>query len=624
MVELGEIDDRKVINAYRKELAKEAVRNINGGKSRLMIALMTLGKTYLAGHLPQWQSKPVTVFTRQWSTRFDIEDYAVNCPDIEEDDVQIAPSFKEHCDSYDEDDHPEWVETIDTLTGNGATASKIHKYFGDSDNAAQMPCQEQDGKCTYSKKSDFEAEGKKLIIASPQHAYVESYTEERVCVFDEDPGQAYETEVTNDTVTTAINQFLTTTDGMEDNDHETLDDLENMNLMDQVDFINELKHREGGLIDPELGLSTNGRRADTPLLIIGELMCEPLSDGVANFCRHEIDLEGRHATYLKDSQEGGTTLRVPPALHLAGTVLGLDGTPVPEMWNNRLGHELETDKFLTDEEREEYINDILQYDIYQTSHDTKPASSGEYVNEHHNMALLEHAYDKGGRGRNGEGVAFITSRNGRDQTKDFAENEYDTFVDNDELYFGALKSSNAVADMDTLVLSGSKHPGDREIQRLAALDGYDIPEGEGRGNEKTYGEIGDRYYAHVTHHMTAQAIFRIARDEDIDGADIYVHTSTIPDWVPVTATVPDDERNPIHARSEAEQMTMKALMKREIADTATIAEMSDVGERQVRNQLKDLEKDGHVESETDRGKTMWIDDELRHANWWGEVRIDDE
>lgn len=624
MVELGEIEDGTVINAYRKELAKQAVGNINDGKSRLMIALMTLGKTYLAGHLPQWQSKPVTVFTRQWSTRFDIRDYAVDCPTVSEDDVQIAPSFKEHCDSYDEDEYPEWVEMIDTLTGNGATASTIHEHFGDSGKEEQMPCQEQDEKCTYSSKSDFDAEEKKLIIASPQHAYVDSYTEDRVCVFDEDPGQAYETELVDDQVTKAVGQFLTTTEEMEHNDHETLDDLKNMNPVNQVEFISDLEVRAGGLIDPSLGLSTNGRRADTPLLIIGELMCEPVGDGVSNFCRYEIELEGRHATYLKDNEEGEVTIRVPPALHLADTVIGLDGTPVPEMWNNRLGRKLETDKFLTDEEREEYIEEILDYNIYQTSHNTKPASSGEYVNARHNMALLEHAYDKGGRGRSGEGVAFISSRNGRNKTRDFAPNEYDTFVENDELYFGKLKSSNAIAHMQKLVLSGSKHPGDREIQRLAALDGYDIPKGTGKGNEKTYGEIGDRYYAHVTHHMTAQAIFRIARDGDVDGADIYCHTSTIPDWIPVTATVPDDERNPIHSRSDAEHMTMKALMSREVADTATLAEMTDVGERQVRNQLNELVKDGHVVAETDRGKTMWIDNGLRHANWWGDVRIDDE
>ncbi|RQG88854.1 hypothetical protein EA462_10665 [Natrarchaeobius halalkaliphilus] len=616
--EIEGIGDGSGINEYRRELAKRVVDHINNGRNRLMLALMTLGKTYLAGHLAQWQSKPVTVFTRQWDTRHDIYDYAVSCRRVCEDDVAIAPSFQQHCDSYDEDDHPEWVEIIDTLTSNGATASKIHKWFG-VEKKKNMPCQQRDGKCTYSERSDFEAEDKKLIIASPQHAYVESYTEGRVCVFDEDPGKAYETEVADNTVTRAVSQMLSTTDEIDD--VETLADIKDMAPPKQMEIVETIKNRDGGLIDPELGLSMNGRRADTPLLIVGELMATPLGD--SNFKRCEINLEGREATFLKDDQEGGVTTRVPPALYLADTVIGLDGTPVPEMWNNRLGLELKVDQFLTTEKRQDYINDILGYNVYQTTWTTKPASSGEYVNERHNMVLLEHAYDRGAPGRRGEPVAFITSKKGRKQTREFAERQYDEFVANDELYFGGLKSSNAISHMDTLVVSGSRHPGDREIQRLAALDGYDVPEGEGKGSEKTYGPVGDRYYDHVTKHMTAQAIFRIGRDEDVDGADIYVHTSTIPDWIPITAAVDDDDRDSIRTRTDKEHVTIRALQTKEVATTTELDEMVDYGTSSIKRHLNRLHEDGYVEKETDRGATVWIDAGLDDGNWWGEVRIDD-
>lgn len=339
------------------------------------------------------------------------------------------------------------------------------------------------------------------------------------------------------------------------------------------------------------------------------------------FNQAEIEIEGRTAVVLEDEKEGGITLRIPPTLHLANSVIALDGTPVHEMWKNRLGRSLVEEQALNSEEREEYITEILGYNIYLTATSMNPYSSGRHVNERQMFTLLEYVYDKhGGPGkRSGEKVPLITSKQARAKLRDYAERTYEEFVKNDELYFNKVRSHSELEHEEQLVVGGSKHPGDREIQRLAALDGYDIPEGEGKGTEKTYGPDGDVYYEHVSHNEVAQAIFRVARSENATGADIYVHTSTVPEWLPVKERVDD----PIRVRTDEEHLTIKALQRIEFGHTSEIAEMVDHGERTVRKHLNNLAAEGYVEKEADGRATMWVDADLEDANWWGEVPLDD-
>lgn len=606
---MGSVDDWSTLQDYREGLARTIVQLVNEGANALVKADMGLGKTYTAGHLAQWQSKPITVYTRQWSTRHDIRDYALSddCPEITIDDVVIAPTLQRHCESFDEVEYPEWTELIRTLQHQGATVSAVHKHFGDD-----MPCQ-RDGRCEYSKRADFNPEDTALIIASPQHAYIESYNEDRVAVVDENSGGAYEIQLNDGEVKTAVSQYLDTVGGWIEAD--TLTELQNMPTQDQMEVINELSGQ--ALIDPELGLSQNGRRADTPFLIVGSLQSRSLKKSM--FQRAEVEIEGRTAVFLSDEKEGGVTLRIPPMLHLATNVIALDGTPVKEMWENRLGRELEMVEFLDDEERQEYISEILGYTIYQTSKTRQPYSSGTYVNERHMLTLLEHVYKRHGDGtfRGGKPVPFITSKNAKERIKEFAPHPYETFIDSDKLHFGKIRSHDELKESDHLVVGGSRHPGDREIQRLAALDDYDIPEGNGKGNDKTYGPDGDVYYEHVTHNTTAQAIFRVARTDTVDGADIYVHTSAIPDWIPVEYISEDR----IRYRSDEEHTTIRALQDQEVATTAEIADKVDHTARAVRKHLTNLSIEGYVEKTIDRGKRVWIDNGLEDVCWWGEVDL---
>lgn len=608
----GFADGFERLRDYQHAVQDEMTKIAKDGDDALIDLLMALGKTYWAGHLVrELPDHQIAVYTRQWSTREDIYEYAIGCPEIDDNDVVILPTLQRHCDTYDEQEYPEWTEAIQTLQRQGATVSDIHEYY-----STTMPCQDG-GRCTYQRKADFNRDTTDLIIGSPQHAYVESYNEGRVVIMDENSAGSYETELTDDEVTTAISQFLQTEPEI---DAETLADLRHMTLSEQADVIEHITHRSGGIIDSRLGISPKGRRADSPLLVLGKLDNRRMPK--SKFARAEIEISGgRTAIFLDDEKEGGVTIRKPPALHTCRNVIALDGTPHHEMWETCLDRTLDYHRFLSDKERREYIRDILGYRIIQTTSSINPYSSGDYVQERQILALLEHAYRWHGDGtlRGGTPVPFISSQSAQDKVRAFAETQYEEFVSSDELYFNKVRSHNELANEIGLVIGGSRHPGDREIQRRAALDGYDIPEGQGRGANKTYGEDGDRYYHHEVYATTAQAIFRVARSDDVDGAVIFVHTAAIPDWVPVGYV--SDEK--IRVRTDEEHLTIKALEEQEVAKTAEIADMVDHGDRCVRKHLDNLAREGYVEKREERRKAVWIDAGLDEVCWWGEVDLPD-
>jgi predicted HTH transcriptional regulator len=116
---------------------------------------------------------------------------------------------------------------------------------------------------------------------------------------------------------------------------------------------------------------------------------------------------------------------------------------------------------------------------------------------------------------------------------------------------------------------------------------------------------------------TAQAIFRVARSDDIDGAEIFVHTAAIPNWIPVEYV--SDEK--IRVRTDEEHMSIQAVEELEVATTAEIADMVDHGERCVRKHLNNLAREGYVEKREERGKAVWRDAGLEEVCWWGEVDL---
>jgi len=595
---LDEHSDESLQRQRQEQLGKLVDFCVEHGIDALINALMSLGKTHAAAHVAARTGHKVTVFTRLWDTREQVKKEAMENTGLSEDEIVILPSMNKHCESMAKGArHRDLIKTIQT---QGATAKEIHEQLQEN-----IECQNEDAPCTYSQMCDFDADEKKLIIGHPGHAYVESYKVDRAVLVDEDAASAYEDEIASSNVDAAINT-LANHDSMEEIiDFEKRSEIHDLGVREKVALIDELEARE--MYNSEYALSRRGGRADSIMLLYHILEYDRFEK--SRIRRTEFD-DG--TTIVSDYDNDGTfSIRRPPNFEMASCVIALDGTPTHDMWENRLGVELEHKEFMSTEEREHYINEILGYNVFKTSDARKPYGSGEHCNPKEVFTLMESIYRKHGRK-----AAMITSKNARDKIRG-RPNIVEQFAQVDhDLYFQNLRSKNDLKDFSLLAVVGSPSTGHAEVERLAAHDGFDVKI-TGRGDNKDFDEHGYRYFKHNAHNEVAQAIFRVGRADDIEASVIYVHTRCIPDWVPVT-----DVSNKIRNRTKKEKLTIHAMMDAGGATTKTITEMVDHSRETVRRHLNNLSVDGYVEKSASGQSSFWIDTGLDDAPYWGQMDLE--
>lgn len=608
-------EERKAELLEFRELNRQKMaEKLRNGGAFLHHALMGLGKTYGAATVIELldDGQQLTVYTKLWDTREQIKAYAIEDTELTEEDIKILPTLDRHCGSFETEEnevgddipvHPHEYKRLSAARSNGATASAIHE------SETHLPCKE-DGDCEYNIRMSFDPDDFDLIIGSPQHAHVETYNEERCILIDEDAADSYEEDIPAGPVNKSVNYYLGQEDKIGVDSKEELSDLDPRGKLEVLEYVSE----EANMFDPELAINTSGGRADSAALVRAILEYETLEKSGferANF----TDSDGGEITTVRDTQNAeDMTIRRPPTFRDNHALVALDGTPHISMWEGRLGRNLEYGKVLDEEQTRYYISELLNYNVYQTSRNMNPYSSGEHASLPQVFALLAAVTEE-----YGERVSLTTSMRVRDMLKKDKPNVYNEYVHDDCLYYNGLRSHSEYEDYGLGVVAGCQFTGDRVVQRLAALDGHDVPPRDGKGVDASFGEIGDTYYRHESHASTAQAIFRLGRGEDVGGADIFVHTANIPDWIPIEGVVDKDEK--IRVRQSNEREVMMALQDMEAATTATIEDMVDCSDDTVRRHLDNEAIDGYVEKTTDRGRTLWIDNGLEDANWWGEVPL---
>lgn len=118
------------------------------------------------------------------------------------------------------------------------------------------------------------------------------------------------------------------------------------------------------------------------------------------------------------------------------------------------------------------------------------------------------------------------------------------------------------------------------------------------GADLTYGEFGDKVLTHMREYETLQAVMRFGRDGY--GAIVYVHTDTLPDWVPIAGegrivnTWSDGMREVVQTTADLEEWTTTELAAHETVS---------IGGRQVWEHLHTLAERGMLNRETDRWDT---------------------
>jgi len=583
-----------------RERTVDAIADAYTSSDRVLIeALPTMGKSYGAVKAAADTDEQVTVLTgrghkeqyqqfREWCDEHGLDYYTL-------------PSFTRDCETANGEHGAEWADTVRGWYNRGATPKKIHKsaeYVLDR----PLPCQEHEGqRCPYASKWDFDPDDYDVLIGHYAHAHKPKATTGRTVVFDEFP-DAYET-LLGPELQGAVSYWLEATDGVPFDSHTDLVE----NRSDESRRADALLWFDEHGVEPDEThvFDDASAHAAAPLAVFTLLASDDLGNG---FERAELEDVGLG---VYDRARGGVSVLQAPALEYASGVVALDGTPTKRLWELALGERLNHRPVLQGDERAEYVRDALNLNLVRTTEYVKPYNSSDHVNTEQDAALLEAITEK-----HDERPSVITTTDG--------EHEYDAdgvleHVDETK-HYGNVLGSNEFDDTRLGAVIGSSHYGDPYVKKWGAYAGEAVDRGEEKGADLSYGGFGDDVLTHMREHETLQAAMRFGRDGN--GAVVYVHTDTLPEWVPlagegrVVSTWSDGMRDVVNALKELTTATTAAV----VAHPAV-----DVGRRQVFAHLENLRERGVLAREQDvedGRRVVWRDDGIHRLGEHGDVDLD--
>ena len=569
------------------------------GDDALIEALPTMGKSYGAVKAAADTGEPISIVTgrgrkeqydqfRDWCDEHGLSYYTL-------------PSFTRDCDTANGEHGDEWADTVRDWYTRGATPKEIHKA-AEYHLGRPLPCQEHEGQnCPYASKWDFDPDEFDVLIGHYSHAYKSKVTSGRTVVFDEFPN-AYETEL-GIGLQGAVSYWLQCQDEIPYNDYTDL--LENRDDQERRGRALLWFDDHGVEPDESIVFDDGAAHASAPLAVFTILAGEDLGNG---FEQADVPDVG---TGVRNRHTDNVTLLRPPEMQYASGVVALDGTPTKEMWELSLGERLDHRPVLEDGERAAYIQGALNLNLVRTSDHVKPYNSAGHVNTQQDAALLAQI-----REDHGEAPSLITTTT--------AEEEYDAegvleYVDETK-HYGNVLGSNEFKEKRVGAVIGSNHYGDQFIKKWGAYDGQEIDRNDGKGSDLSYGVFGDKVLTHMREHDTLQAAMRFGRDGN--GAVVYVHTDTLPDWVPLAG-----EGRVVTTWSDGMKQVCRALEDLDSATTADIVahDAVDVGRRQVFDHLESLQERGlldRAQDDTDGRSVRWNGDDVARVNDHGDVELE--
>jgi len=587
-----------------RERTVEAIADAYTSGDRVLIeALPTMGKSYGAVKAAAETDEQITILTGRGRK----EQYSQIQEWCDEHglDVYTLPSFGRDCPTAAGEHGEDWKQTVMDWYHRGATPQKIHKsaeyHLGEP-----LPCQRHEGhSCPYASLWNFDPDEFDVLLGHYTHGYKQKVTTGRTVVFDEFP-DAYEREL--GATKRAVSYWLSTVDAVPFKDYTDL--VEHRD--DQARRGEALLWFDEHGVEPDEShvFEAPHARADAPLAVYALLAGEDLGNG---FERVRVDDDtGTVAVYDREST-AVHALR-PPDLTYASGVVALDGTPTKRLWELSLGTRLNHRPVLADdEERAEYIEHALNLNLVRTTEYIKSYNSPDHVNTDQDAALLEAIADE-----HDTRPGLITTA-----TAESEYNDVDVLKLVDETkHYGNVLGSNEFAETRLGAVIGSNHYGDQYVQKWGAYAGEAVERDDGtKGQDLSYGGgVADDVLQHMREHDTLQAAMRFGRDGN--GAVVYVHTDTLPDWVPLAGEV-----RVLKTWSDGMQSVVDALADLGAGTTAEIAALPtvDIGERQVLDHLNSLCDRGVLarHRDPDDGRAVrWTDVGLDELNGHGAVELD--
>lgn len=616
---------RKITKDELHGRVEDAVRQaIMQDKNICLDAVMSSGKTFSSFKVTDEMGEQISYF----APRLDMYDQAVEyCKEIgiPEDEIKVLPSMKRDCPTWDGQHGDDWREKVKRQYNAGARPKDIHEYND------EIPCSHDDDEmCPYELMWDFDPDDYQVIIGHYKHAHVTHVNIGRVCVFDEDPSDAFTTRLEGSKLVQSINTFLNNTVSPPVDDFDELLQIRNdeHRVAECTRWFNQMEQQDEfdfGSPDSREVIRRDGYdyHGYAPHAVYAILNSEPISEG-SDFERGFMPSGMSGSLFFTTSDEHGdyfVEFRESPDLSYAKSVLAIDGTPFVDEsrsrgnkvreWSQSLGVGLEHNRVLTDAERKQYIRNTLGHRYIQASDSINPYSSGRYNNMTEDAALCAAAKEMYG---NGEAPVVFTPKSVADSYEDAGWIDRGLAKQID--YPGNLRGTDRYGEERLCVQLGSTHHGDHEIRRRAAWLHTDV-EVTGKGKDRDYGnDVANGILRQMRENQTAQNVMRVGRDGK--GATIVLKTIAIPDYFPIEGEGavtgwPDGMKQVLEAWAGISPDDLKTIEVADVADHDAVS----VTERQVRNALDTFCDLGYVKKgdhPEDGRKNVYVDDGLSNVD----------
>lgn len=549
----SDANNELTLSDVQDRLADKIAHSYENGNNVLIESLPITGKTYSTFKQAEATDTPISYLTSLNRLK---EDAIDKCEKFGLSYYRI-PVPHDECPSFQNDEYG-----LKERYRRGISAKKLHSRL-------ELPCE---GSCPYMEALSRDLSNYDVLIGNPKHAYNTNYLKNRVVVKDEFSEDEYEIEYgtpenRHQKPRELVNRFTQSIETFPLNSFAEIRDASHQEIVEATSWFQEY----GVYRDSETAFNPEEYHVDAPLLAYALLVGIEINPGWEKMETRFSEFEGvkthigNNAQVVFDSERENMYLLNPPEFSTAEGFIGLDGTPIPEMWDTATGLDLEHVQVLTPEEKKRYITDILNLDIKQVSESKRYYQNSNNIASNQDAGLAYSIWKK-----KNEKPGVITSKKALDEY----DSEIEEYTDN-SLNFARILSSNKFGNKQLGFVTGMRNYGDEHVFKWGCyLDkSVSVDRQDGQETEYQFGEETFNIFP-LYRNLTLQDVFRFGRNEK--PTKVYVNTSGLPEWVPV-----DREELDTHSRGKLAVIQYLRKNGDERHSRKEIAESIDYSKKQV-------------------------------------------
>ena len=565
------------LQEIQEKVGETLIKLFNTEEQFLLEALPAAGKTHGTFKATQQTGKKILYLT----SRNKLKGQAKDVCDSLGLGYKVIPSPHNNCPIFQGKHGEKKQDFVRKLYSRGISGKELHII-----DAIDMPCDS----CPYIHGLNELEESlpeTQILIGNPKQAYNGRYLKDRIVVKDEFSANEFETTVHNPKE--IVNRFCETV--KTDLPFHSFEGILEIRETYSQDDLLTWYAKYGAYRDRENALRPEEYHVNAPFLAYFLLYAKQINERWEYLKLSSVGVDHpftEKAVAVRDRKENTIHILNPPVFESATGFVGLDGTPVMDMWQTSIGLNLEHIEVIPDTEKKEYVNDVLNHEIIQTNESPKPYYNSTNITVPKDGRLIYSILQE-----EDEKPALITSKKA---IRKYEQNQKDilNYVDN-SITFANVLSRNDFQSKNIGVIVGMPNYGDKFLEKWAAYQGQELLNNDERGKDRRYwysDSPNDRFHIHPYYrNLLLQAVFRFGRNGN-EQTKVYVHSSGLPDWIPTQECDIDTQ-----VWTETMRVIFDKIEQIEPTTAKELANKSEIPRRTVDYNLKKMNKLGTVKKE---------------------------